>query len=332
MEIKQAILQSEKDAVKAFLTTFDLQFRLDTTYTAYIEEKNQIVGTISFRDDVIMLLAVSPKMQGENLALTLVNHALSKLREEGIYGYKVFTKSEYLPLFENMGFRLLVNTQNFCALEGGQSFVEKKVDDLKTKVIMEFGGIDADTASIVLNGNPFTIGHLALCEHALKNHRKLIIFVLEEDISDFSFKERFSLAFLATRQYSERVCVLPSTEYIVSKSTFPDYFLHGADKITEAYAEYDALIFQKYFMEKLGIVKRYFGAEKTDYMQIYNKTMCKVLGDKAEIVDRFKLNGQDISAKSFRQLLKDGKNEEALDLIPLSNKAVMNMILKGKQW
>ncbi len=332
MEIKQAILQSEKNAVKEFLTSFDLRYLLDTTYTAYIEEKDEIVGTVSLRDNVITLLAVSPEKRGENLALTLVNHALSKLRENNIYGYKVFTKPEYLPLFENMGFRLLVKTEKFCALEGGQSFVEKAVDDLRTKVVMDLGGIDEDTAAIVINGNPFTLGHLALCEYALKRHRKLLVFVLQEDLSQFSFKERYSLAFLATRAYVDRICVLPSTEYIVSKATFPDYFLRGADERTEAYAEYDALLFQKYFMEKLGIVKRYFGSEKTDYMRIYNATQQKVLGDRAEIIDRATLDGVEISAKAFRQLVKEGKREEALALLPQSTLAVMNLILRNKQW
>ena len=330
MEIKQAVLQSEKNAVKEFLDKFSLKYKDTVNYTVYIEDKGEIVGTVSLADNLIMLLAVDKKMQGENLAVTLINHVITKLREDKIYGYKVFTKSDYAPLFESMGFRLLVKTDNFVALEGGECNVEKAVDNIVTKVSMELGGIDEDTASIVINGNPFTEGHLALCEYALKNHRRLIVFVLEEDLSEFSFKERLSLAFLATRPYSDRVSVVPSTSYIVSKSTFPDYFLKSADKSTQAYAEYDALIFKKYFMAKLGIVKRYFGSEKTDYMQVYNKVMQEVLGDQMEVVDRFEKDGVTISAKTVRELIKEGKKEQALSLIPVSCRMVMNLILKGK--
>ena len=332
MEIKQALLQSEKSAVKAFLTSFDLTYREDVDYTVYIEEAGKIVGTVSLAGSVIMLLAIDKSMQGENLALKLVDHVISKLRADGKFGYRVFTKPEYLMLFIDMGFKLLVKTESFVALEGGTSDIEKAVDGLVNKVIMEHGFIDGDTAAIVINGNPFTKGHLALVEHALAHHRKLMIFVLEEDLSEFSFRERFSLAFVATRAYNERVSVLPSTEYIVSKETFPDYFLHGADTQTRAYAEYDALIFKKYFMPKLGIVKRYFGSEKVDYMQIYNEKMKEVLGEHAEVVERFNENGTEISAKTVRGLIKEGKREEALSLLPTATRAVMNLILSTKKW
>ncbi len=330
MEIKQVVLQSEKSLVKEFLDKFSLKYKDTVDYTVYIEENGQIVGTVSLANNVIMLLAVDKKMQGENLAVTLINHAITKLREDKIYGYKVFTKCDYAPLFENMGFRTLVKTENFVALEGGECNIQKSVDAIVTKVSMELGGIESDTASIVINGNPFTEGHLQLCEYALKKHKRLILFVLEEDVSEFSFKERFSLAFLATRPYFDRISVVPSTEYIVSKSTFPDYFLKNADKSTEAYAEYDALIFKNYFMQKLGICKRYFGSEKTEYMQIYNDVMHRVLGEQMEVVDRFLIDGEEISAKTFRQLIKENQIEKALQLIPVSCRMVMNLILKSK--
>ena len=330
MEIKQALLQSEKDEIREFLTSFDLTYRKDVNYTAYIEENGKIVGTVSLLGCVIMLLAVDKSMQGENLALKLVDHAITTLRTNGKYGYRAFTKPEYLPLFIDMGFRVLVKTDKFVSLEGGESNIEKKVDGLVNKVVMEHGFIDSDTACMVINGNPFTEGHLSLLEYALSKHRKLMLFVLEEDASYFSFKERFSLAFIGTRAYSERVSVLPSTEYIVSKETFPDYFIKEDNDKTEAFAEYDALIFKKYFMEKLGIVKRYFGSEESAYMQIYNAKMKEVLGDKAEIVDRFPKNEKVVSAKEVRRLIEEGKTDEAMQFIPTSNKSVMNLILSNK--
>ncbi len=332
MEIREAILQSEKEEVKEFLSSFDLKYRKDVTYTVYAVENGKMVGTVSLLGSVIMLLAVDKSMQGENVALKLVDHVISKLRSDKMYGYRVFTKPEYLMLFIDMGFKVLIRSDKFVALEGGTSDVEKTVDGLVNKVIMEHGFIDGDTAAIVINGNPFTKGHLALCEYALSKHRKLMLFVLEEDLSEFSFKERFSLAYLAMRAYGERVSVLPSTEYIVSKETFPDYFLHGADEQTEAYAEYDALIFKKYFMPKLGIVKRYFGGEKTPYMQIYNETMKKTLGDEFSFVERFKDGEEEISAKSVRNYIKEGNIKKALSLVPTSNVALMNLIIANKKW
>ena len=67
-------------------------------------------------------------------------------------------------------------------------------------------------------------------------------------------------------------------------------------------------------------------------MSVYNSVMQRVLGDSAEFVDRFTIDGKEISAKEFRNLIKSGKQKEALELIPVSCRAVMNMILAGKKW
>ena len=330
MQIKQAILQSEKQAVKDFLNTFDLNYK-ESEYTAYIEDENGVIGTVSVNGSLIMQLAVSKNYQGENLAVLLIDNAVKKLRENGIFGYKVFTKPQYLPLFINMGFKKLVETSNFVALEGGVADINKEIAGLVKKVSMELGGVEDDSDCIVINGNPFTLGHLQLLEYALKKHKNLILFVLQEEGSFFTFKERFSLAFIATRPYYDKVSVLPSTNYIVSKSTFPDYFLHNANELTRAHAEYDALIFKNYFMPALKISKRYFGSENSDYMSIYNQTCKEVLKDGCEIVDRFTLNEQEISAKKVRALIENGKVDEALNFIPNSCKALMKLILGSKR-
>ena len=332
MQIKQAILQSEKQAVVEFLSAFGLKFNAYADYTAYVEEGEKIVATISLAKNLICDLAVSEEVQGENLATALIMHALEKLRGERVYGYKVFTKPAYLDRFLNLGFRVLVQGESFVALEGGESDICAALKSLKAKISMDFGGFEGDYGAIVLNANPFTLGHLGLLEYALSKYGKVLLFVLEEDLSEFSFKERFSLAFLATRQYRDRVCVLPSTEYAVSRSTFPDYFLRSEEEVSKAHAEYDAKLFEQYFMKELNITKRYLGTEEKEYMDVYNQTLSEVLGEKLEIVQRFTKDGEKISAATVRKLLKEGKTEEALAYIPKPCQAVFNMIIGGKQW
>jgi len=332
MQIKQAILQAEKQAVVDFLATFDLKFNATADYTAYVEENDKIVATVSLAKNLICDLAVSNDLQGQNLATTLISHAVSVLRDNKIYGYKVFTKPLYLDKFLDLGFRVLVKGDDFVALEGGESDVYATLKSLKTKITMDFGGFDGDYGAIVLNANPFTLGHLSLVEYALTKHEKVLLFVVEEDISEFSFKERFSLTYLATINYRDRVCVLPSTDYIVSKSTFPDYFLRSADEHSKAHAEYDARLFDEYFVKELGITKRYIGTEVKEYMSIYNQTLTTVLKDKLELVNRFTLDDQVISASMVRDLVKKGEFDKVLNFIPKSCHAVFNMIITAKRF
>ncbi len=330
MEIKEAILDCEREKIKDFLSKHGLKYREDTEYSAYAVSEGEIVATVSYTGNIIMGLAVREDMQGENLSATLVTHVISRLRDRGIYGYRVFTKPENRAVFESLGFRELISDCDFVAFEGGTWDINSAVTSLKTKATMDLGGISEDVCAIVINGNPFTRGHLALCEYALARHKQLLLFVLSEDLSYFSYKERFSLAYIATRQFGNRVSVLPSTEYIVSRATFPDYFLHGSDLATRSYAKYDAMIFEKYFMSGIGIAKRYLGSETIDYMRIYNEEVLSVLGERAEVVQRFREDGRELSAKEVRRLIEEGKREEALSLVPISCRAVFSLILNGK--
>ena len=330
MQIKQAILQKEKDAVVEFLSSFDLKFNALADYTAYVEENDKIIATVSLCKNLICDLAVSSDYQGQNLATVMISHAVSRLREEKIYGYKVFTKPSYLEKFVDLGFRVLVKGQDFVALEGGESNIFETLKNLKTKITMDLGGFDGDYGAIVLNANPFTLGHLSLVEHALTKHDKILLFVVEEDLSEFSFKERFSLAYLATINYRDRVCLLPSTDYVVSQATFPDYFLHTADQVSTAHAEYDARLFEEYFMKELGITKRYVGSEVKDYMSLYNQTLTTVLKDKLELVPRFTIDGKIISASTVRDLIKKGEFDKAIEFVPKSCHAVFKMIMATK--
>ena len=56
----------------------------------------------------------------------------------------------------------------------------------------------------------------------------------------------------------------------------------------------------------------------------------RFLDSGAEIVERFKLSGQQISAKTVRNYIQNGEVDKALELVPQSTRAVLKMILSGK--
>lgn len=333
MIIKEVVLPTERQRIVSFLKGFGLKLESNVDQTIYIEDENGIVATLSASKYILKCLAVKSDVRGENLAVTLVSEMIKRFHSSGIYYYQVFTKPEYSGVFKGLGFRSVLETGKVALLEGGEGDIDDCIQ--KMKVQMKFSlGIDSvsgnsDIASIVINGNPFTNGHLKLVEYASKRHKYVLVFIVEEDSSYFTFKERYAMAYLALKPMGN-VLTLPSSKYIVSQSTFPGYFLKSVDETTFEYAKCDALIFEKYFMPRLGICKRYVGEEFSNHMRIYNDTLESVLGEKLEIVKRFEEKGEVISAHRVRYLIKEGKTEKALEYIPRNNHSLLKGIIDSR--
>lgn len=333
MIIKEVVLSTEKERIISFLSEFGLRYESNVDQTIYMEDESGIIATVSASKYIIKCLAVRPEYRSENLAVTLVGEMIKRLHAAEIYYYQIFTKPEYREMFLRLGFRPVLDTGKVAVMEGGDGDINTCIEKMRVQMKYNLGmdsiSGNSDIACAVINGNPFTNGHLKLVEYAAVRHKYVLVFVVQEDSSYFTFKERYAMAYLALKPLSN-VLVLPSSEYIVSKATFPGYFLKTADETTAQYAEYDALIFEKYFIPQLGIRKRFVGSETADYMRIYNQTLLTVLGDKLEVVPRFEENGEVISASRVRSLIKEGRIEEALQFIPRNNYSVFKAIISSK--
>lgn len=332
MTVKEVIVSAEKQRIAEFLSGFSLKYE-DADQTLYTEEDGKITATVSAKGYIIKCLAVDPGYQSENLSAALVGEMITRLHARGVYHYRAFTKPEYAGVFKSFGFTPITQDEKVVALEGGEGKIDDAIKEMRVKMKFSLGITEpdenTDIGCVVINGNPFTNGHLMLVEHVASLHKFVIVFVLEEEGSYFTFKERYAMAYLALKPLS-RALVLPSSKYIISASTFPGYFLKTVDETTAEYAKYDAAVFKKYFMPGLGIKKRYVGSETSGYMQIYNSALKEVLGDSLEIVPRFKENGQIISAQKVRELIEEGKTAEAAELIPRNNYAVFMNMLKSR--
>lgn len=171
-----------------------------------------------------------------------------------------------------------------------------------------------------MNCNPFTYGHRFLIEEACKKVKQLIVFVVEEDKSLFSFEERFAMVVEGTKDI-KNVIVVPSGEFILSQKTFPEYFVKIENDDVSRNAESDINIFAKGIAPKLNIKYRFVGEEKTDNVTAeYNKAMKKILPkhgiELIEIPRKVGMNGKPISATCVRALLDEGKFEEVRELVP----------------
>ncbi len=328
--IKQAILTKEKELVKNFLAGYDLGYsNLDESY--YMDDQEGIIATLSLDGNILKGLATNPTYRGENLAGELVGFAINLLRERSIYSYHVFTKSEYIFVFSSMGFRLLADTGKVAFMEGGVDHIEEVIHDIQKQAESHFGIAlkNHDIGTIVVNCNPITLGHYQLIENASKDHEYLLVFVVETDESTFTYKERFSLVYLALKPLAN-VLVLPSTNYIVSKSTFPSYFLKRLDDREKEHAMLDALIFKHYFMPLLNIRLRHVGTETDAVMVAYNTILKETLGNQLKEIERYRQDEVIISASLVRRLMNENKIDEALTYVPNAIRPLLRGIMMEK--
>ena len=177
------------------------------------------------------------------------------------------------------------------------------------------------TGCIVMNCNPFTLGHQHLIEYASARVVFLFILVVEEDSSVFPFKDRIELVRKGTSMIPN-VTVISSGNFVLSKKTFSGYFNKEAiqDEVVDPSMDID--LFGSKIAPALGIDVRFAGAEPLDKVtEQYNRTMERILpiyGVDFEEVPRIESSGGVISASRVRKLLMEGDLDSIRSLVPSS--------------
>lgn len=291
---------SSETALSEFLLERDVIYEdVDTSYI--IRDAGEIIATVSVKKNLIKFFYIDDKYQGEGLAIELINSALEEIIAKGYRSYFVFTKAKNENIFTSLSMDLIEKTEDVVLLEGGFFKYADWIENIKTD-------LDKDEYNaIVMNANPLTLGHEYLVDKALENDRDLIIFVLEEDASYFSTRDRYEIV-KKHYQDNKRVHVYKSGPYIISRATFPTYFLKKDTDRLKVYTELDAKIFARRIAKDLNIKKRYFGSEPIDKVsEKYNEMMKKILfeyGIESEFINRKKLDAQYISASKVREGLE----------------------------
>lgn len=313
----------EREEVETFLKVLNLILDQDVDYTLVIRDGAQnatakgapIVATCSKAKNILKCFAVIGELQGEGIASTLVSALIDKLFSQGIYHYFVFTKPSHAYIFSALNFKLIHHNADVALLENGIYDISKRLEGMKR----DYSIGDAEKAALVMNCNPFTLGHQFLIEEVSKNNREVLVFIVEEDESLFPFKTRFELVCQGVA-YLKNVRVIPSGEYIISSATFPSYFLREEGERLRAYADLDSSIFGKYFCKELNIRKRYVGEEPyCPVTKAYNKTLKNVLptyGVELHEIKRKAFGDVAISASRVRSLLRNRDIDELKNLLP----------------
>lgn len=310
-KIKEVVLDLERDIQISFLHKHGLDYEIDIDYSILVYDRHEVIATASIAHNVMKCFAVHDAYSGQNVTGLMFKHLTEFLAEKSITHYFVYTSPENEEIFKSFNMTRIVLTMNTVLLEGGD-----EINNVLSNLKKQYNVSDQKKSCVIINANPMTLGHLYLIEQAASQSKELLVFVVSEDISTFPFEVRFNIIKEATKDM-DNVTVLPSLSYLVSRISFPKYFLKEDALIKDEQTLIDVLIYKQYYSKIFNINKRFVGTEPfSPNTSKYNEVLKKYLGIKVEIIER-KNNGETpISASFIRKLIKRNHIVKIKEYVP----------------
>ena len=274
---------------------------------------DEIIATGSCFGATLRCFAVSSGHQGEGLLNEIISHLMQVQYARGNTHLFLYTKETSARFFASLGF------YEIARVDGTLVFMENRRNGfpnyLKNLEKTKSSGV---SAALVMNANPFTLGHQYLVETAAKNCDTLHLFVLSEDASlvPFTVRKRLVQAGIA---HIPGVVIHDSGPYIISSATFPSYFLKDEAAVIDGHARLDLAVFTR-IAQALNVTHRFVGEEPTSQVTgLYNRIMAQELpkaGVQCHVIPRREAGGKAISASTVRAALQNGDWDTLKALVP----------------
>lgn len=321
----------QRRQIEMFLQTNGLRYDDVDYYAAIVDESSdEMIAGGGLKGSVIKCVAVADGHKGEAVANVIVSHLIAKANAEGCQCVKLYTKPDNRQLFESLSFRLIAESPNAILMETGVGGIEKYSEELRVK--SEELGVKSEElkndesvvsnarkpiGAIVMNANPFTLGHRFLVEQSSELVERLYVVVVREDCSMFSYNERKAMVSQGVRDIGN-VVVVDGSDYAVSAATFPTYFLKQLSDATDTQIILDLDLYRRRIAPALGATIRFFGSEPTDPLtRRYNELMHQQLGEEhVHEIQRKQQEGSAISASRVRKAMMEGCLWDAIQLVP----------------
>ena len=320
----------------------DNGLRLDDVdyYAALVDETtDEIVAGGGLKGGVIKCVAVAEGHKGEAVANRIVSHLIAQANAEGHQCVKLFTKPQNRQMFESMSFRLLAEAPKAILMETGIGGIRKYSEELRVKSEESNGELHYITSTtpqpvklhhnntspqqpimpqrgiIIMNCNPFTLGHRYLIEQAAQQVQTLYILVVREDCSMFGYDERKAMIVRGV-SHINNVVVCDGSEYSISATTFPTYFLKCLSDASDTQMTLDIDLYRRHIAPALGATVRFVGTEPDDPLtRRYNELMKSMLPDVREVA-RLQQSGVAVSASRVRKAIVENHLALAARLVP----------------
>lgn len=321
--IRKLELPLERGELCAFLARHSLRWEEDIeTAFGIFDFDERLLGCGCAAGSLLKCFAVERELRGQNALGPLVSALTQDRFARGFYELFVVTRARNEALFAGCGLYPVVRTEELVMLEnradGPRGYAE---------AFLRPGDENAVVGAIVMNCNPFTLGHFYLAEQAAAQCDVLHLFVVEEDRSLFPTADRFRLV-------QEGAAGLPnarvhlSGHYMISAATFPKYFLKADEDAASLQSELDIRLFAESIAPALHITRRFVGEEPLDAATArYNEAMRRILpayGIACIEIPRKTADGEFISASRVRALLRAPETfSQALALVPPATQAYL---------
>lgn len=254
--------------VASFLESNSLRLEEVDLYLAILGGDGEILAGGGLKEDVIKCVAVSEAARSMGLAAPLVSRLISVAAERGFHSVRVFTKPGNVSIFGSLGFRLLASAPEAVLMENGRG-LEEYCSQLRA---LRSPG---RTGVIVMNANPFTLGHLHLVREASSRVDKMFVIPVAEEGQRFSCEERRGMI---VRGCGTLATVLEGSRYQISSLTFPTYFLKDLSLASDTQMRLDADLFLRHIAPALGATVRFVGSEPSDPLTArYNAILAGML-------------------------------------------------------
>jgi [citrate (pro-3S)-lyase] ligase len=291
------------DSVTHLLHDEGIRFDTNIDYTCAVYDGNsQVIATGSCYRNTLRCMAVSRQHQGEGLMNAVVSHLMQIQYERGNTHLFLYTKCSSSRFFGDLGFYEIVRiADELVFMENDRHGFENYLRSLTRSSVP-----GVSVAAIVMNANPFTLGHRYLVERAAAENDIVHLFAVSEEASLIPYSVRRKLIEKGTADLPN-VFIHDSGSYIISCATFPSYFQRDEQSVIRGHALLDLTIFIR-IAQALGITARYVGEEPRSIVTgIYNDIMKRKLpenGITCTVIPRKTYNGEIISASTVRKAIQ----------------------------